>query len=80
MLKTEKELLQEIYNDTLKNDLSRKIELEHLQGFVVKRVKKMKNKEEKKQHLQSIEQKIEALGEEQAERKNVLGLIKKLIK
>lgn len=80
MLKTEKELLAEIYNDTLKNDISRKIELDHLQGYVMKKVKKMKNKEEKKQHLQSIEQKIEALGEEQGERKNVLGLIRKLLK
>ena len=80
MLKTKKELLEEIANDTLKNDLSRKIELEHLQGFVIKKVKKIKDKEERKQHLQAIEGKQQELEGEQEERQNVLKIIRRMVK
>lgn len=78
-MKDKKQLLEEIMDDVNKNQLSRELELEHVEGYLMLKALKIKDKEDKKVHVESLEHKIKELKEEMEARKNLIkGLQKRL--
>lgn len=78
-MKDKKQLLEEIMDDVQKNQLSRELELEHVEGYLMPKALKIKDKEDKKVHVESLEHKIKELKEEMEARKNLIkGLQKRL--
>lgn len=78
-MKDKKQLLEEIMDDVNKNQLSRELELEHVEGYLMPKALKIKDKEDKKVHVESLEHKIKELKEEMEARKNLIkGLQKRL--
>ena len=78
-MKDKKQLVTEIMVDVNKNQLSRELELEHVEGYLMPKALKIKDKEDKKVHVESLEHKIKELKEEMEARKNLIkGLQKRL--
>ncbi len=75
-----KELYEEIYRDTFKNQLSRELELQMVNEFDKPNVEKMKDKAEREQHMKFLDEKITTLEYEMKARKYLLKLMKDLIK
>ncbi len=79
-MKSKKQLLEEIMDDVNKNQLSRELELEHVEGYLMPKALKIKDKEDKKVHVESLEHKIKELKEEMDARKSLLKVINEKLK
>jgi hypothetical protein len=79
-MKDTKQLLEEIMDDVNKNQLSRELELDHVQNYLIPKAKKNKDKEQKKQQLEALENKAEQLKEEMDARVALRKALKKKIK
>ena len=79
-MKDKKQLLEEIMDDVQKNQLSRELELEHVQKYLMPMAKKIKNKDDKKVHVESLKDKEEKLKEEMEARENIIRILEKKLK
>jgi hypothetical protein len=79
-MKDKKQLLEEIMDDVMKNQYSRELELEHVQEYLMPKAKKIKNKDEKKVHVESLKDKEKQLKEEMEARENIIKILEKKLK
>lgn len=79
-MKDKKQLLEEIMDDVNKNQLSRELELDLLENYHMPRALKLKDKEEKKVHVESLEHKLKELKEEMDARVYLMKALKKMLK
>lgn len=79
-MKDTKQLLEEIMDDVNKNQLSRELELDHVLNYLIPKAKKNKDKEQKKQQMEALENKAELLKEEMDARVALKKELKKKIK
>jgi len=79
-MKTEKELLVQIYDDVRLNHLSRGFELDHIKDYLLVQASKIKNKEEREQTLAHLNQRKQELEFEMKSRKELLKTLKKKLK
>jgi hypothetical protein len=79
-MKTEKELLVQIYDDVRLNHMSREFELEHLKDYMIPQALKIKNKQEREGTVADLNGRKEALEFEIKSRKHLLSTLKKKLK
>jgi hypothetical protein len=79
-MKDRKQLLEEIMDDVAKNQLSREIELDLVEKYHMPKALKLKNKEERKVHIESLEHKKKELKDEMDAREYLIKSIKKQLK
>jgi hypothetical protein len=79
-MKDTKQLLEEIMDDVNKNQLSRELELDHVQNYLIPKAKKNKNKDEKKEQVEALENKAKMLKEEMEARVALKKVLTKRIK
>ena len=79
-MKDKKQLLEEIRDDVIKNQLSRELELEHVENYLMPKALKIKKKEDRKVNVQTLENKKKELKEEMEARKHILKVLDKRLK
>ena len=79
-MKDKKQLLTEIMDDVNKNQLSREIELDLVEKYHMPKALKIKNKEDRKVHVESLEYKRKELKDEIEAREYLIKSIKKQLK
>ena len=79
-MKDRKQLLEEIMDDVAKNQLSREIELDLVEKYHMPKALKIKNKEDRKVHVESLEHKKKELKDEMDAREYLIKTIKKQLK
>ena len=79
-MKDRKQLLEEIMDDVAKNQLSREIELDLVEKYHMPKALKLKNKEERKVHVESLENKKKELKDEMDAREYLIKSIEKQLK
>jgi predicted oxidoreductase len=79
-MKDTKQLLEEIMDDVNKNQLSRELELDHVENYLIPKAKKNKNKDEKKEQVGALENKAKMLKEEMEARVALKKVLTKRIK
>jgi hypothetical protein len=79
-MKDRKQLMTEIMDDINKNQLSREVELDLIKNYHMPKALKMKNKEERKVHVESLEHKIKELNDEMDAREYLIKTVKKELK
>lgn len=79
-MKDKKQLLTEIMDDVNKNQLSRELELDLLENYHMPKALKLKDKEEKKVHTESLQHKAKELKEEMDARVYLMKALKKMLK
>lgn len=78
-MKSRKELLEEIMDDMNKNQVSRELELIHVEGYLMKKAVKNKDKIQRKAEVEAVSDKAVELKEEMEARKNLMKIVKKML-
>jgi len=79
-MKDKKQLLEEIMDEVSKNQLSRELELDLLKNYHMPKALKLKDKEERKVHTESLQHKEKELKEEMDARVYLIKALKKMLK
>lgn len=80
MIKDRKELLEEVLNEINKNQISREIELDLVDNYHMPKALKIKNKEDRKVHVESLQNKKRELTDEMEARKYIIKSVKNKLK